>query len=146
MPDVGGSYGYFGYCRITVTFTPKSAGTRSATMTVPEASGLQQLVRLQGVGAFAGPSLASTVPFGTVPVGTTSAVVPVAVTLPSAHAATAAISGTNASLFNLSGPGFCAGGGTPCSFGLTFSPTAGTAATATLTVTDTSTAFLPQPR
>ncbi len=83
-----------------------------------------------------GAGLPAAVQFGDVPVGTTSPVQTVTVTMPNKDSATAQIAGAS-SPFAIPGSFFCATGAATCQFGLTFSPTALGQATDTLIITDT---------
>jgi photosystem II stability/assembly factor-like uncharacterized protein len=127
-------------CTFSVTFKPAATGTRSASLSVTDnAPGSPQLVPLSGVGTTAKLSPTS-LSFGTVTVGTTSAAKTVTLTNVGTAALTIssiAITGTNAGNFlqtHTCGASLAAGAS--CTFSVTFKPTATGARSASLSVTD----------
>jgi hypothetical protein len=144
-----------GTCLVTVTFSPTASGARSATLTVTDnTSAGSQTVALSGTGSGGGTATATLLPatlnFATVAVGSTSAAKSSTLTDTSTTIAlnisSIAISGTNASDFALSPSSTCPTSGTinaqaTCLVTVTFSPTASGARSATLTVSDNTTAL-----
>jgi hypothetical protein len=137
----GRTLGPASLCSLRVHFAPTLAGTQTATLAVSDAAGSPTSVALTGTGATPGALSLSpgTQDFGTVAVGAASqaTVFTVANTGQSPTAALAlAITGQEAAEFTL-GSDLCSGktlaGGASCTVGVTFSPTAAGAATATLT-------------
>ena len=134
-------------CSIYVTFTPASATSFSATLSVADsATGSPQTSSLTGTGTAAAATLSSPVAFPNTPVGTTSAAL--AATL--SNTGTAAlnnivpsITGTNPSDFALStGANACGStlaAGSSCSIYVTFTPASATSFSATLSVADSAT-------
>ena len=123
-----------GECTLSVTFSPQAVGTRYATLTVTEASGLTQTLFVSGTGLYAAPVVPS-VAFGSVAVGVTSATQLATATMPSSHAAIAMIF-PSGSEFSLPGAVSCEPGVALCQFGVNFTPTTTGAASAELIVTD----------
>lgn len=133
-------------CPVTVTFTPKAAGTRTGPLSITDdASGSPQTVALTGTGSSVSLS-ASSLSFSGVTAGTTSSPQSATLTNSSSTAlaiSSVAISGTNSSDFALvSGNNACpysggnvAANGT-CVLYVTFSSATNGTFTATLTVTD----------
>ena len=132
------------FCTISVTFTPISAGPRSAAVTINDnASGGPQTIGLTGTGIGSGPSagLSSTaLTFGILPVGT--AALAQTVTVTNGGGSTLlnlfiAATGTNSGDFsqtNTCGASLTAGAS--CSINITFKPTAAGTRTASITITD----------
>lgn len=126
-------------CAITVTFRPSAAGARSATLNVATGAGALT-ASLSGSGAAASaPTLTpSTVAFGTVSVGSTSANQTLTLANPSAVSLTGValtLGGTNPGDFGGStNCGSTLAAGASCSVILYFNPTAGGARSATLNV------------
>lgn len=125
-----------GSCTISVSFSPTSLGAVSGALTIADNAGTQT-VSLSGTGSAPVTLSASTLNFGRVPVGTTSAAKtltltnhePVALNLAGLIAtAPFAVSSTTC------GTSVAAGG--RCSISLTFSPTASGAVSGTLTISD----------
>ena len=127
-------------CTFSVTFKPSATGTRSASLSVTDnAVGSPQLVPLSGVGTTA--KLApSSLSFGSVTVGTTSAAKTVTLTNIGTTALTIsaiAITGTNAGDFlqtHTCGASLAAGAS--CTISVKFKPTAKGARSAAVSVTD----------
>ena len=130
-------------CTISVTFKPTASGTRSAAVSVTDnASGSPQSVPLSGSGTTA--KLSSTsLNFGSVTVGTTSAAK--AVTLTNVGTTTLtitgfAITGTNAGDFSQTHTcGSSLAAGTSCTISVTFKPGATGARSAALAISDNAT-------
>ena len=131
-------------CTIAVTFTPTSAGTFTATLSVTDAVGTQTAA-LTGAATAAVAAQATLTPptasFGSVTTGVTS--IAQALTLSNAGTASLAISsislgGANASAFAVASNncGTSLAAGSSCTISVTFTPTAVGSATATLTVAD----------
>jgi hypothetical protein len=129
-------------CMVSVTFTPSAAGSRTASLIFTDnASNSPQTLSLTGTGGTA-PPLASVSPsslaFSYEGVGTTSA--PLSVTL--SNTGNAALTITSiATSANFNQTNNCVGsvaGGSSCSIGVTFSPTAIGQYTGALTITDNS--------
>jgi hypothetical protein len=128
-------------CTFRVTFSPTTGGAKSGTATVSTNAGTQ-VVTLSGVGGIPAMSVTpTTVSYGSILAGTTSA--PTTVTVSSNGAANLAISsvsigGTNAADFTKSAD-TCAGAtlvpGTTCTFNVTFAPGTGGPKAAAVTVT-----------
>jgi hypothetical protein len=148
-------------CNISVTFTPAATGTLSATLTFTDnATGSPQSVGLTGTGANSGGgtgggstpavTLSSTsLSFGNQPVDTTSSAQTVTLTNTGSAAlsiTSLTITGTNASDFtevaDTCGSSVAAGG--TCTVEVTFTPSAASSYTATLSITDNATGS-PQP-
>ena len=123
-------------CTILVTFAPTVLGLASGTLTIADNAGTQ-LVGLTGTGGAPVTLSASSLSFGTVPVGNTSAAK--IVTLTNLENVVVNFSSIVASAgFGLASNtcGTSVAAGTACSVGVTFSPTANGAAAGTLTFTD----------
>jgi len=128
-------------CTVSVTFTPTAIGTRTASLTfTDDASPATQTVALSGVGTAI--SLAPTsLNFGTVAVGTTSAAK--SITVHNAGTLTVtftgfSIAGTNPGDFLISGNtcGSSIAGGASCTVSIKFKPTATGTRKGTLRVAD----------
>ncbi len=127
-------------CTVKVQFTPQAAGVRTATVTI-SGSGTSSSALLTGtaytvlpVMNYPAPTVSPTsLTFANTTVGNSANPQTVTVTMPYNHAATAVVSGAG---FGLSGGTSCAQNASSCRFTVTFAPTAGGAATGTLTVTD----------
>ena len=131
-------------CTISVTFTPTTSGSRTASVSITDnASGSPQTVGLAGTGTVpAGVSLSPTsLSFGSQPIATTSTTQ--TVTLGNGGSAALsitglAISGADAGDFaeiaDTCGSSLAAGGA--CTIGVTFTPSAAGQRTATLSITD----------
>ena len=123
-------------CTITVTFTPVAIGSGSGTLTIVDDAGTQT-VPLTGTGMAPVTFSASTLSFGTVAVGSTSAIK--TVTLTNHSSAPLALDGVIASppfAVASSTCGATVNAGGSCAIGVTFSPTAIGSAAGTLTFTD----------
>ena len=140
-------------CVINLTFTPSTAAAEAATLTITDDSGgtagTTQTASLSGTGTAGTASLSTAaVPFGSVPVSTTSSVMSVTLTntgngvLQLGNPALA-ITGTNPGDFSIASGTTCMnlntfGQNGSCVVSLTFTPTATGARSATLTFTDDS--------
>ena len=122
-------------CNISVTFKPTASGTRSASLTVSDnATGSPQAVSLSGMGVPVVSLSPTSLNFGNVAVGSTSA--PQVVTL-NANGSLSISSITTSGPYaqtNTCGTGFTGSGS--CTISVTFTPTATGTETGTLTVTD----------
>jgi hypothetical protein len=133
----GGPLAINGNCTITVTFTPTAAGSRTGSVTITDATGLQYVIALGGTGTAPGVSLTpSTLSFGSVVINTPSATQ--TVTLKNtgtsnltiaAIAATGDYSETNPCPASLAA-------NAQCVITVTFTPTTAGAENGTLTITD----------
>jgi large repetitive protein len=125
-------------CSITVTFTPSGAGSRTATLTVTHnAPTSPQTVSLGGTGVQPVTLSASSLGFGAILEGTTSAAKLVTLTNNEKTTLTftsITASGDFAIVSNTCGASIVAGAG--CKVGVTFSPTATGARAGTLTFND----------
>jgi hypothetical protein len=125
-------------CSITVTLTPSATGSRTATLTVIHSAPTSpQTVSLTGAGVEPVTLSASSLPFGTVLEGNTSAAKLVTLTNNEKTALTftsIATTGDFAIASNTCGTSVAAGAA--CKVGVTFSPTATGALTGTLTFSD----------
>ncbi|MGD0629422.1 MAG: choice-of-anchor D domain-containing protein [Terracidiphilus sp.] len=134
-------------CSIYVTFTPATATSFAATLSVADsASGSPQTSSLTGTGIAPVASLTPSLPFPNTATGTTSAAI--AATLSNTGTAplnsiVASITGANPSDFALTtGANACGatlGAGSSCSIYVTFTPASATAFSATLSVGDSAT-------
>src|SRR5207245_2525369 len=127
-------------CTISVTFKPTASGTRSAALSVTDnAAGSPQKVTLSGIGTTAKLSPTS-LNFGTVAIGTTSAAKTVTLTdvgTTSLSINGVAITGTNAGDFAQTHTcGSSLAAGASCTISVTFKPTASGTRSAALSVTD----------
>jgi hypothetical protein len=126
-------------CAVAVTFAPTTTGARTGALTVTDnAPGSPQAVALSGTGTAPAASLSPTsLNFGTVKVGTTSA--PQTVTLTNTGTATLVVSGVAASgdFAAVAGAG-CASlaPGARCTITVTFAPTAAGTRAGALSVAD----------
>ena len=125
-------------CVVGVTFTPSATGAASGTLTFADSAiNSPQAVSLSGTGTAPVTLSASSLSFGTVTVGTTSASKSVTLTNHLSVALTlspvAITAGFNIAS-NTCGASVAAGG--TCAVGVTFTPTATGAATGTLTFAD----------
>src|SRR3989441_803729 len=132
-------------CLVNLTFTPTAASARTATVTITDdAPGSPQSVSLAGTGIVPAVTLAPTnLAFGTQRLSTTSPVQTVTLT----NSGTATLSITSIVLAGLNPGDFAIAAGTTCTNGatvvagasclvnLTFTPTAASARTATVTIT-----------
>jgi hypothetical protein len=133
-------------CTVSVTFSPVSAGTQSATLKVADnASGSPQTLALGGVGLAAVPAVTlmpATPSFPTITEGMTGS--PQTLTIINSgdaalHVASAAIGGANPSDFNVTNSCSAAvAPGASCSMALVFAPIGPGVRTATLIITDDS--------
>jgi len=130
-------------CSISVRFTPTIGGTRTGTLAISDnAAGSPQTVSLSGTGTQPVTLSPTSVSFGSIAVGSTSAARTVTVRNNQAVAISlsAGISGTNAADFAINtvgttcGPTLVAKGN--CAYAVTFTPRARGARSATLTITD----------
>src|SRR2546426_336660 len=145
-PLAGGPVAASASCAFTVTFTPAATGARTATVTITDdAPGSPQSVSLAGTGIVPAVTLAPTnLAFGTQRLSTTSPVQTVILT----NSGTATLSITSIVLAGLNPGDFAIAAGTTCTnvatvvagasclVNLTFTPTAASARTATVTITD----------
>ena len=143
--DCGGSVPSHDSCTISVTFTPAAQGTSSASLVLTDnAADSPQSIALSGTGTQVSASLSTEgLTFGNTPVASTSD--PQTVTLTNSGNATltissVAVSGTNASDFNLTSkcPTSLAASAS-CTVWVTFGPAAAGSRTATLTFSDSAT-------
>src|SRR5207244_742528 len=145
-PNVARSVSPAASCTITVTFTPAATGARTATVTITDdAPGSPQSVSLAGMGIVPAVTLAPTnLAFDTQRLSTTSPAQTVTLT----NSGTATLSITSIVLAGLNPGDFAIAAGTTCTNGatvvagascllnLTFTPTAASARTASVTITD----------
>src|SRR3989441_7892622 len=134
------------HCHVGLKFQPAATGARSASLSVADdAAGSPQSVSLAGTGIAPAVTLApANLAFGTQRVSTPSPVQTVALTNSGTaplSIATAVLGGTNAGDFALASGTTCINGatlaaGANCVLNLTFTPTAASARTATVTITD----------
>ncbi|HWY22227.1 MAG TPA: FG-GAP-like repeat-containing protein [Candidatus Acidoferrum sp.] len=127
-------------CSISVSFKPSTINTLTATLNVNDnAAGSPQTVSLSGTGTEVKLSLAS-INFGSVTVGTKSAVKTVTLTNVSENTVSVtsiSLTGTNASDFSETNTcGSSVQGGKSCTVSLTFTPSAKGTRTASLSVAD----------
>jgi FG-GAP-like repeat/Abnormal spindle-like microcephaly-assoc'd, ASPM-SPD-2-Hydin len=133
-------------CTVNVTFTPSASGARAAAVTLTDdAANSPQSIGLTGSGALAATANLSSpsITFTGQLVGSTSAAQSVTLTN-SGNAvltvASIAVSGANTGDFTVTNNcGAAVAGGASCAIGATFTPTAGGARTATITITDSAT-------
>jgi hypothetical protein len=139
----GSSVAAGGSCTISVTFTPISAGPRTASVRITDnASDSPQITSLAGTGTVAVASLStSSLTFRSQSVGTTSAVQTITLSNTGSAAlsiSSLAIGGTNAGDFaeiaDTCGSSVAAGGN--CMIGVTFTPSAAGQRAAALSITD----------
>src|SRR5207302_1802504 len=133
-------------CNVGLKFQPASTGAKSASLSVADdAAGSPQSVSLAGTGIAPAVSLAPiNLAFGTQRVSTPSPVRTVTLTNSGTaplSIATAVLGGANAGDFALASGTTCINGatlaaGANCVLNLTFTPTAASARTATVTITD----------
>jgi hypothetical protein len=149
-----GTVNPLGTCLIVVTFSPTATGSRSATLTVNDNTSTgKQTIALTGVGATGTDATATLLPaslsFGSVNVGSTSAAQSSTLTDTSTTVELAitsiALSGSNPGDFTITPASTCPTSGTiqplaTCLVTITFSPTATGSRSATLTVTDNTSA------
>ena len=125
-------------CAVGVTFSPGTIGAASGTLTLTDtAAGSPQTVSLSGTGGAPVTLSASSLSFGTIVAGSTSAAKTVTLTNNQAVALTSinvTVSGAFAVASNTCGTSVAAGG--KCTLGVTFSPMAIGAATGTLAFAD----------
>src|SRR5207245_1559512 len=145
-PTGAGSVAPGASCTISISFTPAATGARTATVTITDdAPGSPQSVSLAGMGIAPAVTLAPTnLAFGDQRLSTTSPVQTVTLT----NSGTATLSITSIALAGLNPGDFAIAAGTTCTNGatvvagascllnLTFTPTAASARTATVTITD----------
>ena len=140
-------------CLVTITFSPTASGSRSATLTVNDnTSAGTQTVSLTGTGTGTllptATLLPATLSFGSVAVGSTSSAQSSTLTDTSTVAlniSSIALSGANPGDFAISSASTCPTSGTvqpsaTCLVTITFSPTASGSRSATLTVSDNTSA------
>ena len=137
---ISGLLGVGNSCYITVTFTPKAAGTRTASISISDnAPGAPHVVALTGIGT-AVTVTPSSLNFGVITVGRSGKAKTVTVTNLGSTSLTIngiTLSGANAGDFsqtNTCGSGLA--GGATCTVTVTFTPTAVGARAATLNVND----------
>src|SRR2546426_774198 len=145
-PTGAGSVAPGASCTISISFTPAATGARTATVTITDdAPGSPQSVSLAGTGIVPAVTLAPTnLAFGTQRLSTTSPAQ--TVTLTNSGTATLsitsiALAGSNPGDFAIAAGTTCTNGatvvvGASCLLNLTFTPTAASARTATVTITD----------
>ncbi|MGB0124066.1 MAG: choice-of-anchor D domain-containing protein, partial [Silvibacterium sp.] len=129
-------------CTISVTFTPQSSGTQSATLSVNDsASGSPQKASLTGTGTTSGSSNVTLNPasynFPTQGAGTVSS--PVAFALTNGEASALAISSISISNTNFAQTNNCGSSlaaGANCTISVEFTPASSSAQSATLSVSD----------
>jgi hypothetical protein len=125
-------------CTINVTFSPSTAGSYTAAVTLTDnAANNPQSVALTGTGVAPVTLSASSIAFGTVLVGTNKVAAPVTLTNKMNVALTGitvAASGTGFTQVNTCGTSIAAGG--TCTITATFTPTAAGAASGAVTITD----------
>ena len=136
------------FCTVTVTFTPSASGSRTAAVSIADnaTAGSPQAVSLIGTGVIGTVGLsASTLPFGSQSVGTTSTP-PLVVTLTNGGTSALSITsiqitGTNPGDFAITNNtcGSSLGINGTCTVSLDFAPTTAGSRAATLTFTDTAT-------
>src|SRR5207245_304362 len=145
-PTGAGSVAPGASCTISISFTPAATGARAATVTITDdAASRPQSVSLAGMGIAPAVTLAPTnLAFGDQRLSTTSPVQTVTLT----NSGTATLSITSIALAGLNPGDFAIAAGTTCTNGatvvagascllnLTFTPTAASARTATVTITD----------
>jgi len=132
-------------CAISLTFIPKSTGTRSGSLTITDtALGSPQIVGLSGTGTAPAASLSATsLSFGNQTIGTTSAAQTVTLTdtgTASLTVTSIGVIGSNASDFaqtNTCGSSVAAGAN--CTLTVTFTPSAAGNRAASLSVSDNAT-------
>src|SRR5207253_2845911 len=127
-------------CSISVTFKPTASGIRTAALSISDnAAGSPQKVTLSAIGTTAKLSPTS-LSFGTVAIGTTSAAKTVTLTNVGTTTLTItgiAITGTNAGDFAQTHTcGISLAAGASCSISVTFKPTSSGTRTAALSITD----------
>src|SRR5207245_354121 len=145
-PTGAGSVAPGASCTISISFTPAATGARTATVTITDdAPGSPQSVSLAGMGIAPAVTLAPTnLAFGDQRLSTTSPAQ--TVTLTNSGTATLsitsiALAGSNPGDFAIAAGTTCTNGatvvaGASCLINLTFTPTAASARTATVTITD----------
>jgi hypothetical protein len=130
-----------GTCAITVTFAPTAAGKQAGTVTITD-SGMNspQIISMTGSGQLPVTVIPRALSFGTVQVGTTSAVKNVTVTnnlKTSLTIGTIGFTGADPADFAQTNTcGNSLNAGAQCTVSVTFTPTATRARTATLSITD----------
>src|SRR5579862_1891182 len=130
-----------GQCTITVTFRPTTTGPQTGTVNINDsASNSPQTISLTGSGAVALSLSPTSLNFGTVKVGTTSAAKSITIVNHEKIAVTFSnvqITGANSSNFSIAS-NTCTNlqAGANCSVSITFSPSAQGTRKATLTLTD----------
>jgi len=141
--NCGSSLAPSGQCTLTVTFRPSSAGTRAASIVFADnAAGSPQTVSLSGTGIAPAVSLSTTsLSFRSQAIATTSSADTVALT----NTGNAALNITNLAVMGANPGDFVEVGNTcgsavapggACRIGVTFTPSAGGARAATLSITD----------
>jgi hypothetical protein len=138
----GSSIGPGAKCTITVTFTPKAAGSQTGSVNIADSAiGSPQTISLKGSGELPVTLTPATLAFGTQTVGTTSA--PKTETVANNQKVTLnitsiTITGTNAGDFTQTGTtcGSTLSAGAKCTITLTFTPGAKGARTASLKLAD----------
>jgi phospholipase C len=140
--DCGSSLAVAASCTVTVTFTPKAAGARSASITFTDnASGSPQTVSLTGTGIAPGIALSTTsLSFGNEAITQTSSASIVTVTNTGTAALTlSGIAETGANTGDFAQSNSCGGtlaAAASCSLSVTFTPSATGARSASITITD----------
>ncbi len=141
--DCGSSVPAGGSCTITISFAPTATGTRTATLSVSDnANNSPQVVTLTGTGT-TGPTISlspTTINFGNLADGTTSAKSPITVTNTGSSTVTfssIAVTGTNSTNFAQSNNcGTSLTQGNACTINVTFSPSTTGSYSAAVTLTD----------
>jgi HYDIN/CFA65/VesB family protein len=125
-------------CTISVTFKPTATGLKTATVNINGGGAGTQTVALSGTGVASYTVSPTSVPFGSVPHGTTSAAQSATVTNTSAVAlpiTSIKFSGTNPGQFSQTNNcGKSVAVGTNCTISVVFKPTVKRSLTATLNV------------
>jgi len=125
-------------CTINVTFSPTTAGSYSAAVTLTDnAVNNPQTVTLAGTGVVPVTLSVSSISFGTVLVGSNKVATPVTLTNQMSVALTGitvGVTGTGYSQVNTCGTTVAAGG--TCTITVTFTPTVGGTSNGTLSITD----------
>jgi hypothetical protein len=141
--NCGSSVAAGGSCTINISFAPTATGTRTATLSVSDsANNSPQVVTLTGTGT-AGPTISlspTTINFGNLADGTTSAKSPITVTNTGSATVTfssIAVTGTNSANFaQTNNCGTSLTQGNACTINVTFSPSTAGSYTAAVTLTD----------
>ena len=127
-----------GNCTIVLAFTPKAAGTRTGTVIITDNAGSSpQIVSLTGQGTTGVVGLsASSLSFGSQPIGTSSAAQIVTLTNGNTSPLTIASIAANGDFAATNNCGSSLAANASCTISVVFTPSAAGARTGTLTVTD----------